>query len=578
LDKLPEKVSKKLRTIILQGEDPEDLNRFPSRSEALFYVCCELVRSGVEDDTIASLILDREMGIAASVLEKPRPQEYAARQIQRAKEEVESPELRELNDLHAVIQDYGGKCRVITEQRDYGMGRPRITAQSFEDFRNRYLNRLVPVGKKQEPLGNWWLRHPLRRQYQSVTFSPDGDVPDQVYNLWKGFSVEPKPGDCTLFLEHMRQNICSGDSERYEYLFNWLARAVRHPGSPGEVAVVLRGKQGTGKSKFAKIFGSLFGQHYVSVSDPKHLTGSFNAHLRDCVVLFGDEAFYAGDKKHESILKRLVTEKTIMIEAKGYDAEQSRNCTHLIMASNSDWVVPAGVEERRFFVLDVGEAQIQNSAFFQALDQQMDNGGREALLHMLLQRDLTGFDVRRYPRTEALREQKLLSLEIHEEMWVQVLRDGVTPDADFWKPGRDYVSVQGFEEALDRRRALPLNRRGLQTKLGLFLKRLAERGLDGKVIERKVRRDVLCIGGRYVEPPPPRDDDAPENPAIESVRRTMIKLRPLDALRKEYAALADSWPASPSRWIMADEPDGDPQEALELDGGFAEAPKRNDGW
>src|SRR5829696_5061635 len=223
-----------------------------------------------------------------------------------------------------------------------------------------------------------------------------------------------------------------------------MTGVVQRPDIPGEVAVVLRGKQGTGKSKFAKLFGSLFGPHYVSVSDPKHLTGSFNSHLRDCVLLFGDEAFYAGDKKHESILKRIVTEETIMIEAKGYDAEQCRNRTHLIMASNNDWVVPAGLEERRFFVLDVGDGQMQKSEFFEALDRQMDNGGREALLHMLLTRDLAGFNVRRFPQTEALREQKLLSLETHEELWIQVLRDGVTPDLDFWKPDPEYVSVHGF--------------------------------------------------------------------------------------------------------------------------------------
>ena len=70
LDKLPKQVSTKLKTIIVQGEDAEDVNRFPSRSEALFYVCCELIRGGVDDDTIASIIMDRDLGISASVLDK----------------------------------------------------------------------------------------------------------------------------------------------------------------------------------------------------------------------------------------------------------------------------------------------------------------------------------------------------------------------------------------------------------------------------------------------------------------------------------------------------------------------------
>src|SRR5215208_2152344 len=131
---------------------------------------------------------------------------------------------------------------------------------------------------------------------------------------------------------------------------------------------------------------------------------------------------------------------------------------HLIMASDSDWVVPAGHEDRRFFVLDVGEGKMQDFEFFQALDRQMDDGGCEALLHLLRTRDLTGFNVRRYPQTQALREQKLLSLDTYEEEWIEVLREGGTPDADFWKPGPEFVSVHGFIEKLERRRALPPNR------------------------------------------------------------------------------------------------------------------------
>jgi hypothetical protein len=104
---------------------------------------------------------------------------------------------------------------------------------------------------------------------------------------------------------------------------------------------------------FARTFGALFGQHFLHLSDARHLTGNFNAHLRDSCLVFADEAFYAGDKQHEGQLKRLVTEPTLMIEAKYANAVSVRNCLHLIVASNDDWVVPAGTDERRFFVLDV---------------------------------------------------------------------------------------------------------------------------------------------------------------------------------------------------------------------------------
>ena len=78
----------------------------------------------------------------------------------------------------------------------------------------------------------------------------------------------------------------------------------------------------------------------------------------------------------------------------------------LLVSSNHDWVVPAGNAERRFFVIDVGEARIQDRTYFGAIVDQMNNGGREALLHYLLNYELTGTTVGAPPRTNALRDQK----------------------------------------------------------------------------------------------------------------------------------------------------------------------------
>lgn len=491
VESLPDRVPKSVRQIIVQGEDPEDLTRFPSRSEALFYVCCELVRAGVDDDTIASIIMDRDLAISSSVLDKPRSTEYAARQIQRAREEAESPELRELNDAHAVIGDMGGKCRVISEVSDATMqGRTRISRQSFEDFRNRYMNRLVQIGKKQEPLGAWWLKHPMRRQYNNIAFAPGRNV-EGVYNLWRGFGCEAIPGDCSLYLGHMRDNLCHGDDVRYEYLINWMARMVQRLDSPGEVAIVLRGKMGTGKGKFTKHLGSILGRHFLQVSDPKHLVGSFNAHLRDCVLLFADEAFYAGDKKHESILKTLVTEEMFIIEGKGLDAEVAPNCIHLIMASNAQWVVPAGQNERRFFVLDVSDARIQDSSYFRAIDDQMETGGREALLHMLLTRDLSEFIVQDFPRTEALRDQQELSWKDEEVWWYEKLMDGLLfEEGEAWLTEVPKSDLQKDYEAyaLKRRVLRPLS----PTATGKFLVRVLPEGYPKsyqKWVERVTYQD-----------------------------------------------------------------------------------------
>ena len=49
---------------------------------------------------------------------------------------------------------------------------------------------------------------------QTVVFAPEGCEPNQ-YNLWRGFAVKPKKGDCSLYLAHLRWTICRGNAEHF---------------------------------------------------------------------------------------------------------------------------------------------------------------------------------------------------------------------------------------------------------------------------------------------------------------------------------------------------------------------------
>lgn len=86
LETLPAAVSNRTRMLIVQGCDPDDALRYQSRSEAQFGVVCELVRAGCDDETIAAVILDRDLGISGHTYGQRRPVDYAERQIERARE------------------------------------------------------------------------------------------------------------------------------------------------------------------------------------------------------------------------------------------------------------------------------------------------------------------------------------------------------------------------------------------------------------------------------------------------------------------------------------------------------------
>jgi hypothetical protein len=496
-------ISDLCKIVIVQGTDPDRPDRFPSRSEAIFFVCCEMVRADLDNDTIYSVITDPDFRISSSVLDKGRNAEgYAKRQIERARENAIDPHLREMNEKYAVVS-YGGKMRVIYEDWDEILERQRLVKMTFEDFCRKHMNRRVSIGTDAQgnpryaPLGKWWLEHDKRREYEKVTFAPGRETPN-AYNMWRGFAFEPTAGNLHQpLLDHVFENVCSGDQRSYEYLMGWMAWAVQHPDQPGQTAIVLRGDQGVGKGFLARTFGRLFGRHFIHVSNALHLTGNFNFHLRDCAVLFADEAFYAGDRKHASTLKTLVTEDSIMVEPKGVDTEMAPNCLHIIMASNDDWVVPAGIKERRFCVLDVKDAHIQDSGYFGAISAAMRNGGYSNFLHTLMTYDLSKFDVRNVPQTRALQDQKIHSFEPTHDWWFGKLRDGrLLVEHGGWRP--DVVVEELTADFIEHLRVWGMMaRRSSATKLGHFL----VTACPNDSLKRWQSREPMTINDKLIQRP-----------------------------------------------------------------------------
>jgi hypothetical protein len=100
-----------------------------------------------------------------------------------------------------------------------------------------------------------------------------------------------------------------------------------------------------------------------------------------------------------------------MMEPKGMDAVEIDSFVRRMVLSNSDWVVPAAFDERRFLVCDVGTERQQDTAYFAAIDAQMETGGAAAMLHDLL-RYAWFVDLRNPPKTEELVEQAMHGMSV----------------------------------------------------------------------------------------------------------------------------------------------------------------------
>lgn len=406
--------------------------------------------------------------------QEPQPQADNDNAASQSDDDAEVPEhiraIREINKNHALALT-GDKALILRETVGERFGK-ELQYLSVATLRTWLLNKTVPmevIGKggqaaiKHVPVAELWLKSAERRQYEGVTFAPANNAPDCYYNLWSGFAFEPL--DCGIFtagmkcrrlLKHMKYILCGGNSAYFRYLLAWAADMLQDPDNKKGVALVMRGLKGTGKSTFAEALASLLGRHSIKIAHMRHLTGNFNRHLADKLLVLAEESYWAGDKADEGPLKDMITSDRMTIEAKGVDAVEMPSLCRLIMITNNEWAAPATADERRYFVLDVSDRRRQDYGYFDRLYGQLegnDSEGYRALLSLLLQFPLKSVNLRQVPETTALRQQRALSLEPHDQFIYDALIDGTLAGKDwdgFLNVGKDELYDRYIESSRKR--------------------------------------------------------------------------------------------------------------------------------
>jgi hypothetical protein len=306
-----------------------------------------------------------------------------------------------------------------------------------------------------------WQRSPSKRKYRRAAFDPEWAFLDRErdLNLWRGFAVQPAPGDWSLYRRLVEDVIAGGDRRVAEYLLNYLAHLVQRPGTRTNVALVLYGPQGVGKNTFTGALLRIFGPHAIELSDRNMLVGEFTGHLENKVLIGCDEMSWAGDHTFQERLKTAITAATVQVHYKGHTPFDTPNTRNVMLTTNHEHAIRIEPGDRRFCVINVtdpfaglyGEEQARaRSAYFDPLYAQMEAGGYAALLHDLLARDLTGFDVRAYPRTAAHAKQAELSLSPVERWLVAALRAGTYAPALGPTRGQDTAAWGAATEAEKR--------------------------------------------------------------------------------------------------------------------------------
>jgi hypothetical protein len=355
---------------------------------------------------------------------------------------------------------------------------------------------------------------------------------------------------------HLYEVICASNDACYDYLLDWTAYMLQHPGEVEQTAMVLKGGEGVGKGIFARYLLKIMGPYGLHLSNAEHLHGRYNVHLQNCILLFSDEAYYPGDKAFEGMLRAMITEERLPVEPKYQNLFEAINCLHLLISSNNLWVVPMATDARQFCVLKVLDLRKGDPAYWDALWYELKHGGPEAMFGELLERDLSLFNIRDVTDTPEGRRQKRLSLPPAKKYWMATLDRGYpfrpafnVPSLRQWRPFWTFQWIwRGLMQWCDEQK---IYSRPSETELGLMLKELYGESTRPSawhpfdVIDKVLSRShgnpseshqAQLPLGETEEPivPPDRLPDDPLGSIVMGHRKRGYCMGPLDAAREAF--------------------------------------------
>ena len=345
-----------------------------------------------------------------------------------------------ITDMNRYMCVISGNASPYIVYREYMKGHICYLAKKFNQFTDTFNNYRVidySINKPQtKSLSKIWLDSPKRRtciREDKLPSEPDNTHHTrELFNTWTGFQITEKDAlmapltekdeeDMVKWLEFIRTCWCSDNKELYDYILNWMAHLIQKPGVKMGTAIVLKGFEGTGKGMIVQTIGKILGEHhFFHPSSNDEIYGQFNHLLEGKLLCFSDETFWGGDKKNRGLLMKLLTEERMCVNEKHMSQRVVSNLINWIFASNEECVVPTTARSRRFIVLDTSDWLTYQS---QAVKERLAFINPHVVARYLYTRNITNFNPRDIPHTEALKEQKLLAMDDFDKWLVNLIEN-----------------------------------------------------------------------------------------------------------------------------------------------------------
>ncbi len=231
-------------------------------------------------------------------------------------------------------------------------------------------------------------------------------------NTYRPIVVDARPGDVSPFLNHI-QMIFPIENDR-KILFDYMAHNARFPGWKIPWAPLIQSVEGVGKGVLKAVMKHLNGPYFYSPKAEELVnSGSkFNAWMRARLFILVDEIKVDERRDMIEVLKPMISEKEIEIQAKGIDQDIEDNYSNWMFLSNYKDAIPVNANARRFAIFysaiqskDDLQRRGMDDAYFNRLFGWLQSDGAAIVAHWLLNYPIACGDIpMRAPDTSSTHE------------------------------------------------------------------------------------------------------------------------------------------------------------------------------
>ena len=245
---------------------------------------------------------------------------------------------------------------------------------------------------KATTLGRGWLKSPKRRSVKQLVLAPGkpAALKDGSLNTWRGFTVEPAPGDVTPFIDLI--NFVLPNKAEREYCVKWLAKMIQEPGTKFLVSLVVWSiEEGVGKGLLFETVGSLLHQRHFKVVGNEVFNDQFTEWQSQKIFVIADEVSSADKRSTADRIKGWITATENNINIKNTAKFSEPNLIKYVFLSNHPDAVYLNDKDRRFFVAEAPDRKLPDE-IRKSFVTWIKAGGKAHLMDYLLNIDTSQFD------------------------------------------------------------------------------------------------------------------------------------------------------------------------------------------